>query len=215
MRWSASCPNREERPWLGMRTLPRIPFRVVFDPRPGAGIVPRWGLLGDHGGMDVLSSRVLLHPTDPERSRVFYRDTLGLAIYREFGSGPERGTVFFLGGGFLELSGRGAASPAPAMALWLQVRELAAVRRELGERGVAGLGGGVCGGVRVAPPRRRPRPWRCGCRCVSWPRCDGSSASVACRSCGSRGGSRGGYWRCGSATRTGGGAASGGGRGGI
>ena len=49
--------------------------------------------------MDVLSSRVLLHPTDPERSRVFYRDTLEPAIYREFGSGPERGTVFFLGGG--------------------------------------------------------------------------------------------------------------------
>jgi catechol 2,3-dioxygenase-like lactoylglutathione lyase family enzyme len=69
---------------------------------------PRWGLLGDHGAMDVLSSRLLLRPTDPERSRIFYRDTLGLAIYREFGSGPERGTVFFLGGGFLELSGRAA-----------------------------------------------------------------------------------------------------------
>jgi catechol 2,3-dioxygenase-like lactoylglutathione lyase family enzyme len=69
---------------------------------------PRVRLLGDHGAMDVLSSRVLLHPTDPERSRVFYRDTLGLAIYREFGSGPDRGTVFFLGGGFLELSGRAA-----------------------------------------------------------------------------------------------------------
>jgi catechol 2,3-dioxygenase-like lactoylglutathione lyase family enzyme len=86
--------------------------------------------------MDTLSSRVLLHPTDPERSRAFYRDTLGLAIYREFGSGPDRGTVFFLGGGFLELSGRAAEPPAPGMALWLQVRELAAVRRELGERGV-------------------------------------------------------------------------------
>ncbi len=47
--------------------------------------------------MDVLSSRLLLHPTDPESSRAFYRDTLGLAVYREFGSGPERGTVFFLG----------------------------------------------------------------------------------------------------------------------
>jgi hypothetical protein len=44
--------------------------------------------------------------------------------------------VFFLGGGFLELSGRAAAPPAPGMALWLQVRELAGVRRELGERGV-------------------------------------------------------------------------------
>jgi predicted enzyme related to lactoylglutathione lyase len=93
-------------------------------------------LLGDHGAMDVLSSRLLLHPTDPERSRVFYRDTLGLAIYREFGSGPDRGMVFFLGGGFLELSGRAAAPPAPGMALWLQVRELATTRRQLGERGV-------------------------------------------------------------------------------
>ena len=44
--------------------------------------------------MDVLSGRVLLHPTDPERSRVFYRNGLGLAIYREFGGGPDRGTVF-------------------------------------------------------------------------------------------------------------------------
>ncbi len=55
----------------------------------------------------VLSSRILLRPTDPERSRAFYRDGLGLAVYREFGTGPERGTVFFLGGGFLEVSGRG------------------------------------------------------------------------------------------------------------
>ena len=47
--------------------------------------------------MEVLNSRLLLRPTDPERSRAFYRDTLGLAIYREFGSGPEQGTVFFLG----------------------------------------------------------------------------------------------------------------------
>ena len=86
--------------------------------------------------MDVLSSRVLLHPTDPERSRVFYRDRLGLAIYREFGSGPERGTVFFLGGGFLELSGRAAAPPDPGVGLWLQVRQLATTRRELRERGV-------------------------------------------------------------------------------
>jgi catechol 2,3-dioxygenase-like lactoylglutathione lyase family enzyme len=98
--------------------------------------------------MDVLSSRVLLRPTHPERSRMFYRDRLGLAIYREFGSGSERGTVFFLGGGFLELSGRTAAPPALGMALWLQVRELAAVRRELGERGV--------------PILREPKrePWR-------------------------------------------------------
>ena len=87
--------------------------------------------------MEVLSSRVLLRPVDPERSRVFYRDVLGLAIYREFGDGPERGTVFFLGGGgLLELSGRADLPAGDAMALWVQVRDLAATHRELAERGV-------------------------------------------------------------------------------
>jgi catechol 2,3-dioxygenase-like lactoylglutathione lyase family enzyme len=85
--------------------------------------------------MEILSSRVLLRPRDLERSRAFYRDTLGLAIYREFGGGPERGTVFFLGGGFLELSGRSEAAFDGGVELWLQVRDLAATRRELGERG--------------------------------------------------------------------------------
>jgi len=86
--------------------------------------------------MEVLSSRVLLHPIDPDRSREFYRDQLGLAVYREFGSGPERGTVFFLGGGLLELSGRAKQPAGPAVALWLQVRDLAATHRELAARGV-------------------------------------------------------------------------------
>jgi hypothetical protein len=85
--------------------------------QPALRAVPECGLLGDHDPMEVVSSRVLLRPTDPERSRVFYRDRLGLVVYRELGSGPERGTVFFLGGGFLELSGRAAAPPAPGMAL--------------------------------------------------------------------------------------------------
>jgi len=61
--------------------------------------------------MEVLTSRVLFSPTDPVRSREFYRDQLGLAIYREFGTGPERGTVFLLGGGLLELSGRAEQPP--------------------------------------------------------------------------------------------------------
>jgi catechol 2,3-dioxygenase-like lactoylglutathione lyase family enzyme len=86
--------------------------------------------------MEVLSSRVLLHPTDLERSRAFYRDALGLAIYREFGSGTDRGTVFFLGGGFLELSGRSDTPPASGVELWLQVRDLAATHRVLAARGV-------------------------------------------------------------------------------
>jgi catechol 2,3-dioxygenase-like lactoylglutathione lyase family enzyme len=86
--------------------------------------------------MEVLSSRVLLHPTDLERSRAFYRDALGLAIYREFGSGAGRGTVFFLGGGFLELSGHADQPPAPSLELWLQVRDLAGTQRELAGRGI-------------------------------------------------------------------------------
>jgi catechol 2,3-dioxygenase-like lactoylglutathione lyase family enzyme len=74
--------------------------------------------------MDVLSSRFLLHPSDPERSRRFYRDTLGLAIYREFGPSEDPGLVFFLGGGFLELSRKGAGQPIQDAALWLQVRDV-------------------------------------------------------------------------------------------
>lgn len=86
--------------------------------------------------MEILNSRVLLHPTDPERSRSFYRDTLELAIYREFGTGNERGTVFFIGGGLLELVGRSEAPYVPGVGLWLQVRDVAAAQWELAERGV-------------------------------------------------------------------------------
>ncbi|MEU3063993.1 VOC family protein [Streptomyces subrutilus] len=94
----------------------------------------------------VLGSRVLLHPTDPERSRAFYGGALGLAVYREFGTGPERGTVYFLGGGFLEVSGRSDAPPAPGLQLWLQVDDVRAAHAEL-------LGAGV----RVLrPPVKEP-----------------------------------------------------------
>jgi catechol 2,3-dioxygenase-like lactoylglutathione lyase family enzyme len=84
----------------------------------------------------VLSGRILLRPTDPERSRVFYGEQLGLAVYREFGAGPERGTVYFLGGGFLELSGRSETPPDPAVRLWVQVADVAAAHEELRAKGV-------------------------------------------------------------------------------
>ncbi|MFD5450974.1 VOC family protein [Streptomyces sp. NPDC127100] len=86
----------------------------------------------------VLSSRVLLRPTDPDRSRAFYGDQLGLAVHREFGTGPERGTVYFLGGGFLELSGRADAVPAASreVRLWLQVEDVTAAHEELAAAGV-------------------------------------------------------------------------------
>lgn len=88
------------------------------------------------GMVHVLSSRTLLRPTDPERSRAFYGQALGLAVHREFGTGPERGTVYFLGGGFLEVSGRGTAPPSPDLRIWLQVADVAAVHDELRARGV-------------------------------------------------------------------------------
>ncbi|MPZ67267.1 MAG: VOC family protein [Pseudonocardiaceae bacterium] len=95
---------------------------------------------------EVLNSRVLLHPMDLEQSRAFYRDVLGLAIYREFGDGPQRGTVFFLGGGLLELSGQAEQQAGDAIALWLQVRDVDATHDELAGRGVEVL----------RPPRTEP-----------------------------------------------------------
>ncbi|MBK3578653.1 VOC family protein [Streptomyces sp. MBT65] len=84
----------------------------------------------------VLSSRILLRPTDPDRSRAFYGEQLGLPVYREFGTGPERGTVYFLGGGFLEVSGHSATPPSPAVHLWLQVPDAEAAHDELLAKGV-------------------------------------------------------------------------------
>ncbi|MFF4943194.1 VOC family protein [Streptomyces rubiginosohelvolus] len=87
----------------------------------------------------VLGSRILLHPTDPDRSRAFYGEALGLAVYREFGTGPERGTVYFLGGGFLEVSGRGEEPPSSAVQIWLQVDDAEAAHEELRAKGVTVL----------------------------------------------------------------------------
>lgn len=84
----------------------------------------------------VLSSRILLRPTDPDRSRAFYGERLGLAVYREFGTGPERGTVYFLGGGFLEVAGRADTPPSPALKLWLQVADVTGAHEELKASGV-------------------------------------------------------------------------------
>jgi predicted enzyme related to lactoylglutathione lyase len=87
--------------------------------------------------MEILASRILLRPTDLDRSLRFYEQTVGLAIYREWGTGASRGVVFFLGGGLLEVSGRSPEPPSAAIELVLQVRDLGATRRRLGERGVA------------------------------------------------------------------------------
>jgi hypothetical protein len=77
--------------------------------------------------MEVLSSRVLVRPTDFQRSFGFYAESLTLHVYREWRSGSTRGVVFFLGGGFLEVSGSSRTEASESAGLWLQVRDVDAV----------------------------------------------------------------------------------------
>ena len=86
--------------------------------------------------MEILASRMLLRPTDYQRSLTFYRDALGLAIAREYPGG----TVFFAGQSLIELAGHGGGPDATGSfpgALWLQVRDVYAVQEQLRQRGVA------------------------------------------------------------------------------
>jgi catechol 2,3-dioxygenase-like lactoylglutathione lyase family enzyme len=85
--------------------------------------------------MEILASRMLFRPADYQRSLNFYRDQIGLAIFRDYGAG----TVFFAGQSLIELANHGAdenpARPFPG-ALWLQVRDVIATQAELESRGV-------------------------------------------------------------------------------
>lgn len=113
-------------------------------------------------GMEILSSRILLRSADPRSRQTFYRDVLGLAVYREFGGPEHPGMVFFLGNGFVEVSGgkngdggagegngdgggtssggshgdgtRGDGGPRDT-ALWLQVRDVEAEHQRLKHAG--------------------------------------------------------------------------------
>ncbi|TYB40074.1 VOC family protein [Actinomadura chibensis] len=97
--------------------------------------------------MDVLSSRILLRPADAARTQRFYRDVLGLAVYREFGPADSPGVVFFLGPGFLEVSGHGAGGTGSSPMIWLQVRDVRAEHARL-----------AAAGARVTR-EPRPEPW--------------------------------------------------------
>ncbi|MEV6070524.1 VOC family protein [Nocardia sp. NPDC052001] len=85
--------------------------------------------------MEILSSRLILRPADYQRTLEFYRDTLGLAIAREYPGG----TVFFAGQGLLEVAGhgRGEGPAGFAGAIWLQVRDCSDAAAELALAGVA------------------------------------------------------------------------------
>lgn len=86
--------------------------------------------------MEILASRILFRPADFERTLVFYRDALGLAVAREYPGG----VVLYAGQSLIELAGHGApvagAPPFPG-ALWLQVRDVYRTQSELEERGIA------------------------------------------------------------------------------
>ena len=119
----------------------------------------------DHGGMEVLGSRILLRPIDLGRSHRFYRDTLGLAIYREFGGEDAPGLVFFLGNGLLEVSGQATDPAGDALGMWLQVRDVRAEHRpgqggRGGPEGAATRGLGPRGDVDRRPGRSAYRPCR-------------------------------------------------------
>ena len=86
--------------------------------------------------MEILSSRFMLHPRSFDRSVLFYRDVLGLHPMREFGQGDTRGIVFFLGGGYLELTSGPVEPPAPSTELWLQVPDIEQTERKLRDAGV-------------------------------------------------------------------------------
>jgi catechol 2,3-dioxygenase-like lactoylglutathione lyase family enzyme len=74
--------------------------------------------------VEVLSSRILVRPSGLDRSRRFYRDVLGLAIYREFGPPDDPGVVFFLGPGLLEVSGHAPGPAGHPVMIWIQVRDV-------------------------------------------------------------------------------------------
>ncbi len=86
--------------------------------------------------MDILSSRILLRPSDLGRSRGFHRDVLGLAVYREFGPQEDAGVVFFLGQVLLEVSGHAADPPGRSVMIWIQVRDVRTQHARLAAAGV-------------------------------------------------------------------------------
>src|SRR5262249_12368931 len=108
------------------------------------------------------------------RSRRFYSDVLGLAVYREFGPPANPGVVFFLGAGLLEVSGSSGGPAGNSVQIWLQVRDVHAEHDRLAAAAVrvlrapvpdpwgrTGMGIGDPDGVRFflvgVPPAHQPR----------------------------------------------------------
>jgi catechol 2,3-dioxygenase-like lactoylglutathione lyase family enzyme len=100
--------------------------------------------------MHVLAARVLLRPTDMDAAVDFYEHRVGLVRFREWGTAPHRGIVYFLGGAYLELAETPPDQPRPprpeGVRLWLQVDDAAKACADLEAREV----------VITEPPERKP-----------------------------------------------------------
>ena len=100
--------------------------------------------------MHVLASRCLLRPGDMDATIDFYEKRLGLVRFREWGDAPHRGIVYFLGGGYLELTETSPGQPRPprpaGVRLWLQVVDVWEACAELAALGV----------TIDEPPERKP-----------------------------------------------------------
>lgn len=83
---------------------------------------------------------MLLRPRDLDAAVTFYEQRLGLVRYREWGDTPHRGIVYFLGGGYLELTETPTDQPRPpepsGVRLWLQVGDVEAACAALAAAGV-------------------------------------------------------------------------------
>lgn len=87
--------------------------------------------------MEVLSSRIILSVADLSRSRRFYEEKLGLRIFREYGTQHVViGVVYFLGGGYLELTAGGTAGSREGLTIWVQVPNVAVEEARLVAAGV-------------------------------------------------------------------------------
>lgn len=86
--------------------------------------------------VQVLQSRVLLRPADLDVSVAFYEQQIGLVRYREWGERPHRGIVYFLGGGYLELTETGSGYRTDGIRLWCQVADASDAAAELRDAGV-------------------------------------------------------------------------------
>lgn len=124
-------------PTLRRLARPALVQPASWPAAQGVGSPP--ALTGRIRTVDVLSSRILLRPANLDRSRRFYRDVLGLAVYREFGPADDPSVVFFLGSGFLEVSGGGSGTAGQSVMLWLQVRDVRDEYERLSAAGVATL----------------------------------------------------------------------------